>query len=461
MPRPELCFVVMSYGRKTDAAGATTDFDAVYRDAIRPAIEDAGLEPLRADEEVTDGVIHKAMFERLVLCRFAVADLTGAGANVFYELGVRHAVRPASTVLLFAESGRLPFDVAPLRALPYALTPAGVPADPAALRASLAERLRHARATAADAPVADSPLFQLLDGYPAVASDRADVFRDRVQYAASQKEALRKARAGGVAGVRAFERALGSLEDDGAGLIVDLFLSYRDLSAWAEMVRLAEGMPRILADTVLVREQYALALNRLGRGEDAEGVLRDLLARRGASSETYGILGRVYKDRWNAAAAADDALMAPVLLEQAIESYLRGFEADWAHAYPGVNALTLMEVRDPSDPRQAEVLPVVRYGVNRRIARGAPDYWDFATQVELAVLVRDRAAATRALARAVTVLRDTWEAETTADNLRLIREARTRRGEDAGWVETIEDELLRRGAAKTPPPAAAPVAPPA
>src|SRR3954452_23535007 len=74
------------------------------------------------------------MFERLILCEYAVADLTTANANVFYELGVRHAVRPYTTVLLFAEGGRPAFDVAPVRAVPYRLTRAGQPADPAAAR---------------------------------------------------------------------------------------------------------------------------------------------------------------------------------------------------------------------------------------------------------------------------------------------------------------------------------------
>jgi hypothetical protein len=59
-----------------------------------PSVVIAGLQPLRADEEVTGGIIHKPMFERLILCEYAVADLTTANANVFYELGVRHAVRP-------------------------------------------------------------------------------------------------------------------------------------------------------------------------------------------------------------------------------------------------------------------------------------------------------------------------------------------------------------------------------
>ena len=90
MTRP-LCFVLMPFGKKPDDAGQLVDFDAVYRELIAPAIEEAGLEPIRADEELTGGIIHKPMFERLILCEYAVADLTTANANVFYELGVRHA----------------------------------------------------------------------------------------------------------------------------------------------------------------------------------------------------------------------------------------------------------------------------------------------------------------------------------------------------------------------------------
>lgn len=124
-----LCFVLMPFGKKTIPSGTTVDFDAVYHDLIAPAISAAGMEPLRADEEVSGGVIHKPMFERLILCDFAVADLTGANANVFYELGLRHGIRPATTVLLFAGNERMAFDVAPLRALPYQLGPDGKPTD--------------------------------------------------------------------------------------------------------------------------------------------------------------------------------------------------------------------------------------------------------------------------------------------------------------------------------------------
>src|SRR5690348_13697837 len=127
MPKP-LCFVLMPFGKKPGGGGAVIDFDAVYGDLIKPAVDAAGLEPLRADEEQVGGIIHKPMFERLILCEYAVADLTSANANVFYELGVRHAIRPASTVLLFAAGvGQLPFDVGPLRAVPYQLSADGKP----------------------------------------------------------------------------------------------------------------------------------------------------------------------------------------------------------------------------------------------------------------------------------------------------------------------------------------------
>jgi tetratricopeptide repeat protein len=97
-------------------------------------------------------------------------------------------------------------------------------------------------------------------------------------------------------------------------------------------------MPKPLAETVMVKEQLALALNRAGHGERAERVLTDLIERRGPSSETYGILGRVYKDRWEAATKSGNAVLARGVLDKAIDAYLKGFETDWRDAFPGINA---------------------------------------------------------------------------------------------------------------------------
>lgn len=123
------------------------------------------------------------MFERLVLCEYAVADLTAANANVFYELGVRHATRQWSTVCLFAEGGRLPFDVVMLRALPYKLSDDGLPMQAEADRAALSAFLHEAKNAVRDGAATDSPLYQLLQGYPRVTYTSTEAFREQVRCA--------------------------------------------------------------------------------------------------------------------------------------------------------------------------------------------------------------------------------------------------------------------------------------
>jgi len=433
-----LCFVLMPFGQKPAVGGTMINFEAVYQEIVSPAIEDADLEALRADEEMSGLVIQKPMFERLILCEYAVADLTTANASIFYELGVRHAVRPSCTILLFAEGGmQLPIDIAPLRAIAYRLAAAGMPANPAAARGAIRQRLIEAR----DASI-DSPIFQLVEGFPDIQRLKTDVFRERVAYSNRLKDRLAAARREGANAIRAIEKQLEDIASCESGVVIDLFLSYRAVNAWQRMIDLVELMPPPLAATVMVQEQLALALNRVSRSKDAERVLTELLQKRGPSSETFGILGRIYKDRYEAADRARDHYRARGFLEKAIEAYRRGFETDWRDAYPGINAVTLMELNQPPDPRREQLIPVVRYAVERRIAAGKPDYWDYATRLELAVLAEDEVEAGQALGDALAASRETWERETTARNLRLIREAREKRSQKSEWIEKIESELL-------------------
>lgn len=175
MSRP-LCFVLMPFGEKPDGMGGTVNFDAVYENIIRPAVTEAEMEIIRADEELEGGIIHKPMFERLILCEYAVADLTTANANVLYELGIRHAARPKSTALVFAKGFRLPFDVAPLRGIPYQLSAGGIPSQVSGTRRLIKERLLEARNQNKD-----SPIYELIEDYPDVDHTKTDVFRERVR----------------------------------------------------------------------------------------------------------------------------------------------------------------------------------------------------------------------------------------------------------------------------------------
>jgi hypothetical protein len=433
----------MPSGVKTYGPGGSIDFDAVYERLVAPAVSQAGLQPLRADQELLGDIEHKAMFDGLILSDYAVADLTTADPKVFYELGVRHAVRPRSTVLIAADLGRRPFDLALAPVLSYALYARGAPSE----AGEELQRLTAALNALREAP-GDRPVFQFVDDMqiPEIDRDKTDVFRDRAAYSTAAKRRLAEARTQGPESLRTVERDLGPLENVEAGVVVDLLISYRALSAWDDMIRLTERLPHPLAQTVLVREQLGLALNRAGRSKEAEAVLRDVLAQRGPSSETYALLGRVYKDRW-AAEREHSASRAREYLRQAVEAYRAGFEADWRDAYPGVNAATLMEILEPGGQGQQRLVPVVRYAVERRLADGRADYWDHATRLELAVIAREAEAAEDALGDALAAVREPWEPESTANNLRLIREARAEHGEQVDWAAQIEERLL--GAAAT------------
>ncbi|HLH44025.1 MAG TPA: TRAFs-binding domain-containing protein [Bryobacteraceae bacterium] len=384
MPAP-LCFILTSH-------------ENVYRELIVPAVYNAGLEPFRPAPQSSSA----AIFEQMLLCPFAVVDMTGWKVETLYYLGVREAWRPATAVLAIAEGAPPPAGQEIPRPIVY--QPGS---ELAASRPSVTKALARLRKI-----TPARPIFHFLE--TAADHTKTDAFREQF---------------------RNLEPGSGE-----AAALVDRLLSYRAASAWSEMVEHASSMPLPLARTVLVREQTAWALNRLGRRDEAERILLELIQERGPMSETCAILGRVYKDRW-------DETRDAACLDKAIDAYLAGFEADPRDAYPGVNAVTLMEVADPPDHRQTKILPVVRFAVERKIAQGRPDYWDYATLLEIAILAEDQSEAEKMLAQALAVVREPWEPATTARNLRLIREARARRVHSLPWADAVEQALAAQASA--------------
>jgi O-acetyl-ADP-ribose deacetylase (regulator of RNase III) len=114
----QTCFVVMPYGRRK-VGRRRVDFDAVYRELIAPAVADAGLEPLRSDEIEAAGWIPRHMIINLVRSRVALVDVTNLNANVFYELGVRHALCPGTTIIIRRAGTDLPFNIAGMQTITY------------------------------------------------------------------------------------------------------------------------------------------------------------------------------------------------------------------------------------------------------------------------------------------------------------------------------------------------------
>lgn len=110
------CFVIMPI---SDCDGYEKGhFDHVYNDIIKPAIELADYEAIRADEVKETNLIHLDILKKLIDAPMAVCDLSTRNPNVLFELGIRQAFDRPVVLMQEKDTPRI-FDIAPLRYLEY------------------------------------------------------------------------------------------------------------------------------------------------------------------------------------------------------------------------------------------------------------------------------------------------------------------------------------------------------
>jgi hypothetical protein len=115
-------FVIMPFGSLAVPSGSgpsPTDFDAVYDRLIRPAGLTENFTVLRIDEVATPGAISEQYLHELFTAEIVVADVSAPNPNVFYELGIRQAMRTGPTVLIARKEAELPFDIRQQRVFFY------------------------------------------------------------------------------------------------------------------------------------------------------------------------------------------------------------------------------------------------------------------------------------------------------------------------------------------------------
>src|ERR1700741_2562743 len=93
-------FVIRPFGTKTDSARTEIDFERVHQELILPALMNAELGGGTTGEIVEPGNIREDLFALIIEADLVVCDMTVHNANVFYELGIRHAPRKKRSVLI-------------------------------------------------------------------------------------------------------------------------------------------------------------------------------------------------------------------------------------------------------------------------------------------------------------------------------------------------------------------------
>ena len=453
-------FIAMPFGTKPGADGAPIDFNRVYAELLKPALEAAGFEVFRADEEPRAGDIRTDMFQELLVADLVVADLTLDNPNVWYELGVRHALRARGVLLVQGPRASQPFDIYTDRKLRYALRD-GAP-DPATLAEDI-ERLATLARETWDASAARkvSPVYTLLP-HLAEPQWRSLLLAGKNEFSlayddwARRMEVARQKNQPGDLLVLADEtptRALALEARRSAGNSLMKLWHFRfALEQFDAALAVEAGDKRS-------REKKAICLGRIGRLEEAREWVRALTAEFPQDAEVWALAGRVEKDQWIArwrsgggepeawrdAAAAEDASLA-----EAIAPYQGAFTADPGHVYSGINALTLTLLRhhlgggDKDAEATATLTGGVRWAVRSARQRDAKDYWARAGQAELSLLCGTTEAVLHDYRAAVAAAdRDWFALDSSRQTLLLLRDLAFRPAETATALEVVERELAR------------------
>ncbi len=361
------------------------------------------------------------MFQELLLADLCIADLSIDNANVFYELGIRHALRKRGIVHIQAGRGNMPFDVFNVRTIPYHITTEGVP-DPAFLEKDRAAISRVILDTwTSELESVHSPIFNLLDGL--VEPDRRMLrtplargfWREYNQWKDRVSVAQRLKRIGDIL-LLTEEIQNPLIKEDAIGEAGQALRSMdRHELALTQYRKGLEVNPR----NMIFRREEAFSLNRLGRADEAIIRIENLLQDTPNDGETVAYLGRVYKEMWYQSwkripekeARLKAAFDSYHWLIKSFETYLRGYRCDLnrTDAYPGVNALTLGRVLiyladrydDPKAPDPEiqwvrAILPDLEgtliFSLESRTRDENVDYWTLISLSELRVLTTELAA---------------------------------------------------------------------
>jgi tetratricopeptide (TPR) repeat protein len=417
MNRP-VCFMVMPFNKKSASGHRQIDFNALWDRAFAPMLSDLGFDPIRADADLGSSIIVD-MLIRLTASDLVIADLTIENANVYYEIGVRHAAREPGCVLIAADWARPLFDLQQIRRLPYPL-PRGDLTDEVvrSIQDALREPIDKAKG-------AKSPVFQLVPGYPGdLPQNRSREFQAFVGHLTAFQAAATAITAAPAAQREAMATHLLEryplTKPQSPAIILELLRIAADYRNFEVALDFVDRLPPDMRQLPFVLNQEALALGKCKRTPEAIAKLRQLLKAQGPDQERLGILGGRYKELWRAAVADGHAVDASIYLGKAIESYTSGMWLDLNAYYCAANLPRLLRSRGrPGDEDLArQATDIARNACERGRRTGEHDEWLNPTLLGVAIDAGDADQAEALLGQVIDEAPAGWKMETTLNDLR-------------------------------------------
>ncbi|HZB46169.1 MAG TPA: tetratricopeptide repeat-containing protein [Pyrinomonadaceae bacterium] len=423
------CFVVMGYGTRTDpATGRALNLDASYKNLIKPAVTRAGLECVRADEIGDSGVIDVPMYQQILTADVVIADVSTANNNAFYELGVRHALRPFTTIIVAEDQFQFPFDISHVRVRTYKHLGEDIGASEARkfkgeLRKAITDILNKKQ------PEDDSPVYIFLNKLR-----RLKLPDDLEAEVATVADAVSAANAAAPAAEVA--------PDETHRALMEQVEEAKKASDFGRAKQLLERMREQRPGDPYITQQLALVTYKDKKRDPKKRCTeaRDLLLTLGPATsndtQTLGLWGSVHKHMCEdgSGTKAEDAKF----VNESVRAYERGFHLRNDY-YNGINFAYMLNVRAAHADDRAEAIAdfvqarrvreeVIRIcdewlKANPQPGKSAPakarkqyldsKYWVLATQAEAYLGTGQTAKAERLYRKAYALKPDGWMTDTT------------------------------------------------
>ncbi|MEO8592941.1 MAG: tetratricopeptide repeat-containing protein [Candidatus Solibacter sp.] len=391
------------------------DLDKSYRYIIKPAAEAAGYECVRADEIQHAGNINVPMYQQLLNADVVIADVSTYNPNAFYELGVRHALKPYTTITIAEDKLVFPFDVGQIAIRTYRHMGEGIDfGEVERMRSELEKAIRIVGEQAA----CDSPVYTFLRDLRPPALAKAEVERALAASAPADS---------------APQPTIRTLMDQAdAAIDKSDFITAKSLLA---IVRTMMPMDSYVAQRLALATYKSKLPNPEAALNEAAVILETLAPATSTDTETLGLYGAVHKLLW-------DATGVPAHLDRAIWAHEKGLYVKNDY-YNGINLAFLLNVRSAlsgSEPAEAIADFVTARRIRRRVLalcqtlldatpvpQGPDRYWIKATIAEAHAGVGDDT-------RAKELLEDakaqpgvaSWMIRSTEERLEKLREILTK-----------------------------------
>ncbi|WP_257008398.1 DUF4071 domain-containing protein [Bacillus sp. FJAT-45350] len=391
------CFVIMGYGVKTDpTTGRDLNLDKTYKNIIKPAAEEAGLECIRADEVKHSGTIDVPMYKLLISADVVIADLSTNNSNAFYELGVRHALRPKTTIAIAENKLKPPFDINHTVIHSYEHLGIDIGYDEV-LR--FREKLVSTLNTILTNKEVDSPVYTYLKNL------KPPVFEDTNEDSSFSSNNEPKETLGSI-----IESAVNALEKDE-------FLTAKSLFQIANSI---DPQNDFILHKLALSTYKSKSPSHVEALKEALLIIKPLDLDNTTDPETLGIAGAVFKRLW-------EELKEVAYLDKSISYYEKGFYIKNDY-YNGINLAYLYNVRgsiaDDSNNLIADYIIANRvrckvinicerlYG-DANFTDRSDQYWIVATLEEAYFGIRDTEKYIEKSEVAKSLSKENWERETT------------------------------------------------